>query len=290
MKFVLHIAELRQLLTVMCIAAYFRSHVGVTTSRFSDDYALSRLGWDRRVQAEDQERMEGVHPRGALGLDGGVRSLGSAPAVSSGGPLSVTPGGWARYEKLSFEGGAALGAVSARVSGAGTLTFTVQNLEGSGGRRIATLSYNVSELPNDPLHPGWALVRTTNVSGSELFTGLQTVYVQFWPAKVPTRTGPAVAARCDTGHCQVEGQVCKPGSPGSISLGYICCGVIGSAAGNWCPDMSIPCGPRSRRPGAGKPPIDYGEGCMNATGTGRHTAPAMVQSDMALDYFVLERK
>jgi hypothetical protein len=238
--------------------------------------------------------MEGVHPRGALGQDGGVRSLGSAPAAggSVGGPLSVAPGGWARYEKLQFDSAAALGAVAARVYGAGTLVFTLHNLEGYGGLRIATLSYNVSELPNDPLRPGWAVARTTNTSAA-LLSGVQTVYLQFWPVEARVPAGPPVADKCDTPHCQVEGQICKPGAPGSISLGYVCCGVIGSGAdnGNWCPDMGIPCGPHSRRPGAGKPPQNYGEGCMNTSSTGKHTPGTMeLISDMAVDYFVLERK
>jgi hypothetical protein len=236
--------------------------------------------------------MQGVHPRGALGQHGGVRSIGSAPALGPGGPLSVTPGGWARYERLSFDGGAAaLGAVTARVSGAGTLVFTLQNLEGHGGLRIATLSYNVSELPNDPFQPGWAVVRSTaNISGSALLSGLQTVYVQFWPVEVAVPAGPPVAASRDTGHCQVEGQVCKPGAPGSISLGYICCGIIGSGAGNWCPDMSTPCGPQSRRPGAGKPPQKFGAGCMNSTASAGRDTPSTMESDMGLDYYVFGRR
>ena len=72
--------------------------------------------------------MDGVHPLGMLGLNGGVRAIGSAPAAggSSGLPLSVTPGGWGRYERLDFGGaGASLAAVHARVSGAGYGNFDI---------------------------------------------------------------------------------------------------------------------------------------------------------------------
>ena len=283
------------------------SQVGVDPkhSRFTKDAALSRVGWERRIQAESMDRMEGVHPRGMLGQTGGVRAIGGAPAAggSNGAPLSVTPGGWSRYEHLDFgrkgSPAAGLASVSARVFGAGTLVFTLGDLEGPGGAgkpsgvRISTLVYNASALPDDPLRPGWAMARSTNITAgaSRLLTGLQTLYVQFWPAVVRT-IEPPVAPQCAVSTCSVEGQICRPGSKGSISLGYICCGVTGGATrptGNWCPDMSIPCGPQPRAPGAGKPPKDYGAGCAN-TSTSVQPGVVTTESQMALDYFVLERK
>jgi hypothetical protein len=272
------------------------SQVGVDPahSRFTDDAAISRAGWDMRIQAEWMDRMEGVHPRGTLGQEGGVRAIGGAPAAggSNGAPLSVTPGGWSRYERLDFggAGGAGLAAVSARVLGAGTLVFTLADLEGgaAGGVRIATLAYNATALPGDPLRPGWALARGTNITaaGAKL-AGLQTVYVQFWPVEVTTTEQP-VAPQCAVGRCAVEGQLCKPGSRGSMELGYICCGVTSAGHGNWCPDLSIPCGPRLRRPRTGRPPKEYGAGCAN-TSASAHPGQVTTASTMALDYFVLER-
>ena len=282
------------------------SWVGVDPkhSRFTKDVALLRAGWELRIQAESMDRMEGVHPRGMLGQTGGVRAIGGAPAAggSNGAPLSVTPGGWSRFERLDFGRNestpAGLAAVSARVFGAGTLVFTLGDLEqhgAGGGVRIATLVYNASTLPNDPLRPGWAIARTTNVTAaaasSHLLTGLQTLYVQFWPVEVRTLE-PPVAPQCAVSKCSVEGQICRPGSKGSISLGYICCGVTGGATypdGNWCPDMSVPCGPRPRAPGEGKPLKNYGTACANTSASAQ---PGVVttKSHMALDYFVLERE
>ena len=270
--------------------------IGPQTTRFTADSAMVRAAWQMRVQGEDQDRMEGVHPVGALGgshTGGPTRAIGSAPQAggSVGAALGVTPGGWSRYERLDFGAvGMDLGAVSARVSGAGTLVFTLQNLEGSrNGVRIATLNYNVSALANDPFHVGWAVARTTNITaaGASL-SGLHTVYVQFWPAVRKVVEAP-VAKACAEAHCQVEGQTCKPNAHGSISIGYICCGKHGSSPGNWCPDMSIPCGPEPRRQTAGKLPRDYGSGCMNTTASAASGA-VVVASTMQLDYFVLERK
>ena len=107
------------------------------------------------------------------------------------------------------------------------------------------LRYNATALPNDAYRAGWAVARSTNVTAAAAkLRGLQTVYVQFWPVAT-TAIEPGVAPQCDTGKCAVEGQICKPGSRGSISIGYICCGVSSSPdSGNWCPDESVPCGPR----------------------------------------------
>ena len=91
------------------------------------------------------------------------------------------------------------------------------------------------------------------------------------------------ASQCSEAHCTHEGQICLAGRPGSISIGYVCCGVQGGSPGNWCPDSSIPCGPTPRRPGVGKLPHDYGAACGNTT-TG---VPAL--QPMALDYFTFER-
>jgi hypothetical protein len=103
---------------------------------------------------------------------------------------------------------------------------------------------------------------------------------------------PPVAPQCAVSKCSVEGQICSPGSKGSISLGYICCGVTGGAthpSGNWCPDMSVPCGPRPRAPGAGKPLKNYGTACAN-TSSSAQPGVVTTKSHMALDFFVLERE
>eukprot|EP01052_Picozoa_sp_SAG31_P041604 SAG31_NODE_6353_length_2048_cov_1.257055_1_plen_243_part_00 len=231
------------------------------------------------------DRMEGVHPRGMLGQEGGVRAIGSAPAAggSPGADLSVASGGWSRYERLDFgHSSSNVAAVHARVLGAGTLVLMLHNLDGTtAGERLATLTYNVSRLPNDPLRPGWAIARTSNItSAGTKLEGLQTVYVQFWPTKIVVN-GPPFALECAEGHCHVEGQICKPGSKGSSAVGYICCGVTG-------PDMNVACGPRPRRPHVGQPPKYFGAGCENLTMSATSRNVTMV-SDMAMDYFVIER-
>jgi hypothetical protein len=137
-----------------------------------------------------------------------VRAIGSAPAAggSIGRGLDVKPGGWSRYERLDFGAGAGLAAVRARVNGAGTLVFTLGDLEGTAdGVRIATLTYNATALPNDALRPGWAIARSTNITtAATQLSGLQTVYVQFWPLEVTT-VEPPIAPRCTVGRCTIEG-------------------------------------------------------------------------------------
>jgi hypothetical protein len=262
------------------------SNIGVDSafSRFTEDQALSYAGWAVRIQGESQDRMEGVHPRGMLGGSGGVRSIGSAPAAggSPGATLSVAPGAWARYEQLDFgAAGSALATVSARVTGAGTLVFTLCNLEDIGtpaGVRIATLSFNANNA--------WTVVRSQNVTArANSLTGVQTVYVQWFPARGMPPSGPQPqASQCSEAHCAYEGQTCPAGRPDSISIGYICCGIHSTGTqGNWCPDSSITCGPTPRRPGAGKPLHDFGAACANGT-----VGPPAMQP-MALDYWVFER-
>ena len=84
-------------------------------------------------------------------------------------------------------------------------------------------------------------MRRALIGGSVWRTGIDLYLLfvfdlQFWPAEVTT-VEPPVAGQCASARCAVEGQICKPGSRGSISLGYICCGVQGGAAGantgNW---------------------------------------------------------
>ena len=281
------------------------SLVGVDSAltRFEKNAALSKPGWNLRIQGEDQDRMDGVYGVGMLGQNGGVRCIGSAPAAggSPGAPLAVTPGGFARFERLDFGNNrddvGVLSAVSARVSGAGTLVFSLGNLHSAGGVLLASLSYNASALPNDPYRPGWALatmsssqMRSLDADAAALSIGIRgphDLYVQFWPANQTVHHGPA-AASCDTSKCSVEGQVCEPSATGSITAGFICCGVTASGIGNWCPVMAVPCGPLNRTWPVGHT-NNYGTACMNTT-KAPGSVNSTVMSPMRLDYFVLHRK
>jgi hypothetical protein len=233
-----------------------------------------------------------------LGRDGGVRAIGAAPAASGspGGPLTVPPGAWARYDRLDFGAGASIDSVSARVFGAGTLVWALGRPDGP---ILASMVYNVSAVCRvtrsgessldregrscDTPGAEWAVLSTSNVSRSQSLQALQTIYIVFFPANT---THPKYATKCDVGTCSVEGEICPPDAPGSESIGYICCGVSGKpdTHGNWCPDSSIPCGPLPRRPGEGKPMRNYGTGCMNLT-AGNSTGPVVSYSPMRLDYW-----
>ena len=117
-------------------------------------------------------------------------------------------------------------------------------------------------------------------------SGVHQVYLVFKAGENNGTVNPAGAANassCNSPHCNIHNQTCPPTAPGSIALGFRCCGA--GEVGNWCPTMAA-CGPAPRGQNGTKwPPHDFGSKCDNKAGPPDFPSNGGSAPDISVDYF-----